>query len=65
MHLRGCGSCPVFERHVLAAICEIPSVELKRRDMNNDSGSRELMTWIEDLVVIFAIGYAIRWLLGL
>lgn len=33
--------------------------------MNNNSGSRELMTWIEDLVVIFAVGYAIRWLLGL
>jgi hypothetical protein len=33
--------------------------------MNNDAGSRELMTWIEDLAVILAVGYALRWLLGL
>jgi hypothetical protein len=32
--------------------------------MNNDAGSREL-TWIEDLVVILEVGYAIRWPLGL
>jgi hypothetical protein len=59
-----------FALLVVAAVREIACVELSRERlkgtaMNNDAGSRELMTWIEDLVVIFAVGYAIRWLLGL